>query len=136
MDGEMTDRELLTSRFQRYAYLGKTFEKAIDAVVRGYVKAHIFVPSERAIYTVVGSSGDEFIDPEKPYCSCGNFFFRVMGGKREYCYHILGYRMALEAEKIEKITFDDEEYSDFFRIVTIDVLDNLKETQGSRRKGG
>jgi predicted nucleic acid-binding Zn finger protein len=131
----MADRALLTSRFQQYAYLEKTFEKAVDAVLLGYVKAHIFVPSGKAIYTVVGSSGDEFIDPEKPYCSCGNFFFRVMGGKREYCYHILGYKMALEAEKIEKTTFGDEEYSDFFRIVTIDVLDNLKEKKSSRKGG-
>jgi predicted nucleic acid-binding Zn finger protein len=132
---EMEDRELLTSKIQQYAYLGKTFEKAVDAVLRGYVKAHIFVPSGRTIYTVVGSGGDEFIDPEKPYCSCGNFFFRVMGGKREYCYHILGYKMALEAGKIEKITFEDEEYSDFFRIVTIDVLDNLKEKKSSGKGG-
>ena len=119
--------DAIVSRFPQYARFGKTFEKAVDAVVRGYVKAHVFVPSGRIIYTVVGSGGDEFIDPEKPYCSCSNFFFRVMDGKREYCYHLLGYKMAVESKKVEQITFDDDEYSDFLRIITVDVLNNLSE---------
>ncbi len=121
------NEEPFASRFSQYARFGKTFEKAVDAVLRGYVKAHVFLPSERTICTVVGSSGDEFIDPEKPYCSCNNFFFRVMGGKREYCYHLLSYKIALEAGKIERITFHDDEYRDFFRILTADILNNLKE---------
>jgi predicted nucleic acid-binding Zn finger protein len=124
---ETTERELLASRFPQYAHLGKTFEKAVDAAHRGYVKAHLFTPSGRTIYTVVGSGRDEFIDPEKPYCSCSNFYFRVMDGKREYCYHILSYKIALEAGKIDHVTFNDDEYLDFLRIVTMDVLDNLRE---------
>src|ERR1700674_3213717 len=51
MDKKTADRELLASRFPQYAYLGKTFEKAVDAVLQGYVKAHAFVPSGRTIYT-------------------------------------------------------------------------------------
>ncbi len=105
----------------------------MDAVLRGYVKVHVFLPSNRTIYTVVGSGGDEFIDPEKPYCSCNNFFFRVLDGKREYCYHLLGYRIALEAGRIEQISFDDDEYPDFLRLVTIDILNNLS---ARRNKSG
>jgi predicted nucleic acid-binding Zn finger protein len=124
---DKSNGEVIASNFPQYARFGKTFEKAVDAVARGYVKAHVFVPSGRTIYTVVGSSGDEFIAPEKPYCSCSNFFFRVMDGKREYCYHLLGYKMAVEAKKVEQVTFSDDEYSDFLRIVTLDVLNNLTE---------
>jgi predicted nucleic acid-binding Zn finger protein len=125
--GEKSSDEAFASHFAQYARFGKTFEKAVDAVLRGYVKLHLFVPSGRTIYTVVGSGGDEFIDPEKPYCSCSNFFFRVMDGKRENCYHILSYKMALEVGRIEEIIFDDEEYSDFLRTMTLDVLNNLRE---------
>jgi predicted nucleic acid-binding Zn finger protein len=113
------------SRFAEYAGTGNTFKKAVDAVLSGDVKRHVFTSSGRIICTVVGSNGDEFIDPEKPYCSCSNFFFRVMSGKVEYCYHLLGYRIALEARRIDQVTFSDEEYIQFFRAVAADVLHNL-----------
>ena len=58
------------------------------------MKRHVFIPSGRVLFTVVGRSGDEFIDPEKPFCSCRHFFFRVLGGKDPTCYHLLAYEMA------------------------------------------
>jgi len=119
-------KDELISRFAEYARLGNTFKKAVDAVSSGDVKRHVFIPSGRTIYTVLGSNADEFIDPEKPYCSCSNFFFRVMSGKAEYCYHLLSYRIAREAERIEQVTFSDEEYVRFFKAVAADVLHNLR----------
>ncbi len=131
--GEKATKDELISHFAQYAGLGSTFKKAVDAVFSGDVKRHIFTPSGRTIYTVVGSNADEFIDPDKPYCSCSNFFFRVMSGKAEYCYHLLGYEIAQEAKKIEQVTFSDEEYIHFLRAVIADVLDNLRE---KRHKAG
>lgn len=129
--GEKTSKDELISHFAQYAGLGNTFKKAVDAVFSGDVKRHVFTPSGRTIYTVVGSNADEFIDPEKTYCSCSNFFFRVMSGKAEYCYHLLGYKIAKEANTIEQVTFSDEEYTYFLRAVMADVLDNIK---GKRHK--
>jgi predicted nucleic acid-binding Zn finger protein len=70
---------------------------------------------------VVGNFGDEFVDPDRPYCSCGNFFFHVRHGKDELCYHILGCRMAAETGRLDVVKFDDEEFQPFFRAMFSDV---------------
>ncbi|MDG6977483.1 MAG: hypothetical protein JRN58_00165 [Nitrososphaerota archaeon] len=97
-------------------------EKAIDAVCSGSVKSHLFLPTGRCIFTVVGSNADEFIDLERLFCSCESYFYRVLGGKTKYCYHLLAYRIASESGLVSEITFDDEEYDVFIRLLASDVL--------------
>src|SRR5208337_4108335 len=58
----------LKRQFAKYAKYGRKFDRAVETVVAGGVKEHRFLPSKRKILTVVGNLGDEFIDPEKPYC--------------------------------------------------------------------
>ena len=55
------------------------------------VKLHFFLPSGRGIWTVVGNEGDLLVDPdpEKPFCSCEDFHYRVMSGKVAECYHLI-----------------------------------------------
>lgn len=98
------------------------FEKAIDAAYSGSVKSHLFLPTRRRIFTVVGSNADEFIDPERSFCSCESYFYGVLGGKTQYCYHLLAYRMASESGFVREVVFDDEEYDVFFRLLASDVL--------------
>ena len=119
---EAKTREELLSRFARYSRYQRHFEKAIDVVLEGSVKEHVFAPTGTTLYTVVGRSGDEFIDPERPFCSCPHFFFRVLGGRDEICYHLLGYRIAKEAGLLDRIDLEDEEYDDFVRLLTSDLL--------------
>src|SRR5437879_11149215 len=69
-----TREELASHFFTRYSKYGNKFPKAIEAVLSGSVKKHTFSPSGRAVLTVVGRDGEEFIDPERPFCSCNNFF--------------------------------------------------------------
>lgn len=83
------------------------------------------MPSERTINTVVGRIGDEFVDPQRPYCSCSHFFFRVLGGRDELCYHLLSYKIASEQGRIDEVVFDDEEYGQLFRAIVKDVFDVL-----------
>jgi predicted nucleic acid-binding Zn finger protein len=115
-------REELASRFARYSEHQNQFEKAIEAASGGCVKRHTFLPSGRSIYTVVGSNTDEFIDPEKSFCSCESYFYGVLSTKVKYCYHILSYKIADESGLIREVKFDDEEYDTFMRLLADDVL--------------
>jgi predicted nucleic acid-binding Zn finger protein len=115
-------REELASRFARYSEQQNQFEKAIEAASGGCVKRHTFLPSGRFIYTVVGSNTDEFIDPEKSFCSCESYFYGVLSTKVKYCYHILSYKIADESGLIREVQFDDEEYDTFMRLLASDVL--------------
>lgn len=108
--------------FPKYARYGSKFRKALDTVANGGVKEHRFLPSGRTVFTVVGQTGDEFIDPEKPYCSCSNFYFRVMGRREELCYHLLSYRMASESKSVDVVTFSDEEYDAVLSAILRDVF--------------
>lgn len=123
-------KEALKLAARRYAGYGAMLDRAIDTVLSGGVKEHRFVPSGRRVYTVVGRLGDEFIDPEKPYCSCSDFFFRVIGGKAELCYHLLSHKIAIDQGKVEVVTLDDEEYGQFFAMVVGDVFRVLDRSSG------
>jgi predicted nucleic acid-binding Zn finger protein len=115
-------REELASRFTHYSKHQSQFKRAIDAAFGGCVKKQVFLPSGRFVYSVVGSNADEFIDPEKPFCSCESYYYGVLSAKVKYCYHILSYKIADESGLIQEVRFDDEEYDEFMRLLASDVL--------------
>ncbi len=85
----------------------------VEAIVsEKRVKLHIFEPSQRKIWTVVGKGEEYWIDPEGGYCSCPGFYFGKLNGKTT-CYHLESAELAQRENKIEKIVFSDEEFSDF-----------------------
>ena len=114
----------------KYSRYGSKADQAAEAALAGAVKEHKFVPSGRTIYTVIGSEGDEFIDPGRSYCSCSHYFFRVLGGKDETCYHLLSYRIASELGKLDAVTFDDAEYGQVFATIVRDVFGVLERSSG------
>jgi len=122
MPKAIESKEELALRFAQYSKPQNQFEKAIEAALGGCVKRHAFFPSERCIYSVVGSNADEFIDPEKSFCSCESYFYGVLSGKIKHCYHILSYKIAVESGLVEEVRFDDEEYDTFLRLLASDVL--------------
>ena len=128
--GEKTSEEAdaLRAKFPGYAKHGPKFDRAIDTVLAGGVKESVFLPSGRKVITVVGRLGDEFIDPDKPYCSCSNFFFRVLGGREETCYHLLSYRMAAETGRLDVVKFSDEEYGAYLAATVRDVFEVLRKS--------
>lgn len=105
-----------------YSNYRNQFKRAALTAFGGGVKRHVFVPSGRALYTVVGRRGDEFLDPDGPYCSCEHFFYRVMGGREQSCYHLLSYRIARESKRIDEVLFNDEEYYTFLSLLTLDLM--------------
>ena len=41
------------------------------------VKLHLFNPSQRKIWTVVGKGEEHWVDPEGCFCSCPGFYFEI-----------------------------------------------------------
>jgi len=122
MPNTIESKEELVSRFPSYSGDHSQFERATEAALGGCVKRHVFLPSGRYVCTVVGSNADEFVDPDKPFCSCESFFYGVLGAKRKYCYHILSYKIADESGLVKDVRLDDEEYDTFMRLLASDVL--------------
>jgi predicted nucleic acid-binding Zn finger protein len=118
----------LRAKFPGYTKHGSKFDRAIDTVLAGGVKESVFLPSGRKVITVVGRLGDELVDPDKPYCSCSNFFFRVLGGREEICYHLLSYSMAAETGKLDVVKFSDEEYGPYLTATVRDVFEVLRKS--------
>lgn len=76
------------------------------------VKLHLFEPSQRKIWTVVGKSAEHWLDPDYEYCSCSGYYFGRLNGKSS-CYHLESVYLAKKENKIEIIKFSDDEYGDF-----------------------
>jgi predicted nucleic acid-binding Zn finger protein len=135
LSGPIESKEELASRVPvRYRSDNHTqFEKAVEAAFRGCVKKHVFLPSGRTIYTVVGSNADEFIDPKSFFCSCESYFYGVLGGRINCCYHILSYMIADETGLVRELKFDDQEYDAFLRLLALDVLHSRELSKRERR---
>jgi predicted nucleic acid-binding Zn finger protein len=76
------------------------------------VKLHIFEPSKRQIWTVVGVGEEHWLAPEFDFCSCRGYYFGKLKGKKS-CYHLEAIKMAREKNDVEIVGFSDEEYSNF-----------------------
>ncbi len=112
----------LASRFVHLSNHQTHLRRAAEAVSDGCVKKQLFLPSGRVLLTVVGRSGDEFIDPDKPFCSCRHFFFRVLGGRDLTCYHLLAYEMAKDAQFVDQVEMHDEEFGTFIKMLALDLM--------------
>jgi len=123
-------RESLKEELREFEKYGKKLDRAIDTVLAGGVKESVFLPSGRKVITVVGTLGDELIDPERPSCSCSNFFFRVLGGREETCYHLLSHRIATRMGKVDIVRFSDEEYGSYLAATIGDVFGVLAKSGG------
>ena len=92
--------------------MNKDSDRIETLVSEKRVKLHVFEPSQRKIWTVVGKGEEHWIDPIGSYCSCPGFYFGKLNGKTT-CYHLKSVELAQRENKIEKILFSDDEFSDF-----------------------
>ena len=92
--------------------MNKDLERIQSVVSEKRVKLHVFEPSQRKIWTVVGKGNEHWIDPDSNYCSCPGFYFGKLNGKTT-CYHLESAHLAKNENQIEKIIFSDDEFSDF-----------------------
>lgn len=89
---------------------GKRFEKAWEAVEGKRVKQYIFKPSKRIIWIVVGKKQDYLIMPAADFCTCNDFYFRVMDRQVHLCYHLLAQRLAETLKSYDLYEEEDEFY--------------------------
>lgn len=74
------------------------------------VKKYVFRPSGRVRWIVVGRRFEYIVLPNVPYCSCDDYFFRVVHRGKPSCYHIEAVKLAIERGVYETIEEDDEWY--------------------------
>ncbi len=94
-----------------YEHFGQRFTKALDALTEGRVKKYVFKPSGRIVWIVVGRERDYLIMPEAEFCSCNDFYFRVLDKKVHMCYHLLTQIMAQNLGWFEAIEEKDDSYN-------------------------
>ena len=93
-----------------YELFGSRFSKALDALKEGRVKKYTFKPSGRVVWIVVGRERDYLIMPEAEFCTCDDFYFRVLDKKVHMCYHLLTQKIAANLCWFEAIEADDGSY--------------------------
>jgi predicted nucleic acid-binding Zn finger protein len=89
---------------------GSRFTKAWEAVNEERVKKYVFSPSNRTVWVVVGREREYQIMPEAGFCSCDDFYFRVMDREANICYHLIAQKIADATEGYDLIEEEDRLY--------------------------
>lgn len=103
-EGKLTGKNLT----RLYEIFGQRFTKAFEALKEGRVKKYVFKPSDRVVWIVVGKERDYLIMPEAEFCSCDDFYFRVLDREIHLCYHLIAQKIANILEWYETIEEHDE----------------------------
>ena len=94
----------------------------VDSIVSSNgVKLHLFEPSNRKIWTVVGKENEHWLDLDLGYCSCEDYYYNAMEKGRQ-CYHLLAVQTAIKQDKVEKIKFQDSEFQSFISALVQDMV--------------
>ena len=94
-----------------YELFGQRFTKALDALKESRVKKYIFKPSGRIVWIVIGRERDYLIMPEAEFCTCDDFYFRVLDKKVHMCYHPLTQKIAQNLGWFEVIEENDDTFN-------------------------
>ena len=99
---------------EQYAQLseafGSQFSKAWETVQEKRVKKYVFSPSGRVVWIVVGREREYQIMPAAGFCSCDDFYFRVMDREASICYHLIAQKLAEALEEYDLIEEEDRLY--------------------------
>lgn len=93
-----------------YEAFGQRFVKAFETLKENRVKKYSFKPSGKVIWIVVGKERDYLIMPQAEYCTCDDFYFRVLDRTVHLCYHLIAQKIAHVLEWYEAIEEHDELY--------------------------
>jgi len=76
-----------------FTVFGERFSRAFEALRENRVKKYVFKPSGRVVWIVVGRERDYLIFPDAGFCSCDDFYFRVLDREVHLCYHLIARKM-------------------------------------------
>jgi predicted nucleic acid-binding Zn finger protein len=113
-------------------------ERAQKLVDELRVKRHLFAPSGRQIWSIVGNEGDfyatfPFDDAKQSFpefCSCDDFHYRALNGEIAECYHLIAGKKAFQQKKYSTVEFSDEDYESFLRSLLHDIFSRYRESAG------
>jgi len=105
-EGKLTGKNLT----RLYETFGQRFTRAFEALKENRVKKYVFKPSGKTIWIVVGKERDYLIMPEAEFCTCDDFYFRVLDKQVHLCYHLIAQKLAKNLKWYETIEDGDEIY--------------------------
>jgi predicted nucleic acid-binding Zn finger protein len=105
-EGKLTGKNLT----KLYDVFGQRFTRAFEALKENRVKKYTFKPSGRTVWIVVGKERDYLIMPEAEFCTCDDFYFRVLDKEVHLCYHLLSQKLAKNLGWYETFKEHDELY--------------------------
>jgi predicted nucleic acid-binding Zn finger protein len=103
-DGKLSGKNLT----ELYETFGQRFTKAFEALKENRVKKYVFKPSGKTIWIVVGKERDYLIIPQAEFCTCDDFYFRVLDRQVHLCYHLIAQKIANALDWYEPIEERDE----------------------------
>jgi len=105
---------------------GDRFTKALQALDEGRVRKHVFSPSGRLVWTVVGEEREYQILPLATFCSCNDFYFRVLSHEAFLCYHLLAQKIAEALDRYVLLAGDDGDYSTLLSVLRTTAVEKRK----------
>jgi predicted nucleic acid-binding Zn finger protein len=109
---EVRRTHLLTEEQKRV--LSKVFEKrfppALALVEAKKVTNYRFKPSGRTLWVVKGRKGEYQVMPDSMFCTCDDYYFRVMDNKKQLCYHLVAQQIAEALGEYGVSDFADSRY--------------------------
>ena len=97
--------------------LEKTFDKnfveAMKLVNQSRVQLVKFSPSGRVIWVVKGRRKEYQVVPHGMFCTCDDYYFRVMGRKKQLCYHLIAQYLAEALGVQTQSELVDGDYANF-----------------------
>jgi predicted nucleic acid-binding Zn finger protein len=105
-EGKLSGKNLT----ELYELFGQRFSKALEALKENRVKKYTFKPSSKTVWIVVGRERDYLIISEAEFCTCDDFYFRVLDKKIHLCYHLIAQKIARNLGWYEAIEEDDKLY--------------------------
>jgi predicted nucleic acid-binding Zn finger protein len=105
-EGKLSGKNLT----ELYELFGQRFTKALDALKENRVKKYVFKPSGRTVWIVIGRERDYLIMPEAEFCTCDDFYFRVLDREIHLCYHLISQKIARNLGWYETLEETDELY--------------------------
>ena len=108
--GERTLSE--ATRNELVKIFGTRFDHALNAVEEGKVRRLLFMPSRRVAWLISGRERDYFILPKAGFCSCEDFYFRVISHEEFLCYHLLAQRLSEALGRYATFEQPDDRYDE------------------------
>src|SRR5438132_6827375 len=90
----------------------KRFPKALAIVEARKVTNYRFTPSGRTLWVVKGRKGEYQVMPDSMFCTCDDYYFRVMDNKKQLCYHLVAQQIAEALGQYGVLDFADSQYAE------------------------